>query len=72
MLGTLSFIKSVGVIHCDLKPENILFTDDKNSTVKVILCILAFRSLTLDPAVSIGSQVLLMFNPDTIELQRLF
>jgi len=36
MLHSLSFIKSVGVIHCDLKPENILFTDDKKEAIKII------------------------------------
>ena len=32
----LSFIHSLGVIHCDLKPENVLFESYVNTRVKVI------------------------------------
>jgi len=36
LLATLTFLSTVGIIHCDLKPENILLRSPKRSAIKVI------------------------------------
>jgi dual specificity tyrosine-phosphorylation-regulated kinase 2/3/4 len=36
VLGTLSFLRRLNIVHCDLKPENILLTSRGSSSVKVI------------------------------------
>lgn len=36
VLGCLSLLKALGLVHCDLKPENILYADQSEGKVKVI------------------------------------